>query len=114
MTAYYLPRASVQIPLTPVGRQTWCEWKGAATYYTVTLDDDGKKVPVPNRIWSYEKPTAAFEPIRGYVSLYADPWTCVVDDEEVQAQPGDFYGGWVTSEIEGIVKGRNGNFDPVV
>lgn len=75
---------------------------------------DGGKTTVANRIWSYEKPTAGFEAIRGYLSLYADPWTCVVDGEEVEAQPGDFYGGWVTSEIEGIVKGNTGNFDPVV
>ena len=52
--------------------------------------------------------------IQGYLSMYASPWDCFVDGEKVETQPGDFYGGWVTSEIEGIVKGRNGNFDPVV
>ncbi|KFA63348.1 hypothetical protein S40285_01791 [Stachybotrys chlorohalonatus IBT 40285] len=108
---YYLPRSAVKVPLTPTGRRTWCEWKGAATYYSLAAGDDGGTVA--DRVWSYERPTASFEPIRGYVSFYAGPWTCVVDGEEVQAQPGDFYGGWVTSEIEGIVKGRMGNFDPV-
>lgn len=67
-----------------------------------------------NRIWSYDRPTGGFEPIKGYLSLYAGPWDCFVDGEKVKAQPGNFYGGWVTSEIEGIVKGKNGNWDPVV
>lgn len=82
-----------------------------ATYYTVQLAD-GKTVA--NQIWSYEQPTPAFEAIRGYLSVYAEPWDCFVDGEKVEPQPGDFYGGWVTSEIEGIVKGRTGNLDPIV
>ena len=82
-----------------------------ATYYTLQLSDGAS---VSNRAWSYERPSPAFEPIRGYVSFYAGPWECFVDGERVQPQPGDFYGGWVTSEIDGIVKGRTGNFDPIV
>ncbi|UNI22350.1 hypothetical protein JDV02_008246 [Purpureocillium takamizusanense] len=109
---YYLPRASVSLALTPTGRRTGCEWKGTATYYEAKLGDG---TAVTNRIWSYEAPTPAFEPIRGYLSFYAGPpWDCFVDGERVEPQPGDFYGGWVTSDIEGIVKGRTGNLDPVV
>lgn len=44
----------------------------------------------------------------GYISLYAGPWDCYVDGEKVEPQPGDFYGGWVTSDIEGKVKGGPG------
>ncbi|KAL6858280.1 hypothetical protein ACO1O0_005741 [Amphichorda felina] len=109
---YYLPPSSIKLPLKPTGRKTHCEWKGAATYYAVTSPADG--TTVSNRIWSYDHPTPGFEPIRGYLSLYAGPWECYVDGEKVEPQPGDFYGGWVTSEIEGIVKGRTGNWDPVV
>ena len=105
----------MKLPLTATSRRTWCEWKGAATYYTVRLTgSDGSTSDVANRIWSYEKPTAGFAPIKGYISMYAGPWDCHVDEETVQAQPGDFYGGWVTSEVEGIVKGRDGNLDPRV
>jgi hypothetical protein len=68
---------------------------------------------VANRIWSYDDPTSRFRAIKGYVSFYAGPWDCYVGDEKVQPQPGDFYGGWVTSEIEGIVKGSRGNLDPI-
>jgi hypothetical protein len=100
----------MKLPLTTTSRRSWCEWKGAATYYTVTSPDGKQKVS--NRIWSYENPTSRFEPIKGYLSFYAGPWDCFVDGEKVEPQPGDFYGGWVTSEMEGIVKGRHGNRDP--
>lgn len=109
-TAYYLPPSSVKVPLTKTGRKTWCEWKGMATYFSVRLGGQD----VSNRIWTYEEPTAGFEPIRGYLSFYAGPWDCFVDGEQVVPQPGDFYGGWVTSELQGIVKGRTGNLDPIV
>jgi len=38
-TAYYLPRTSVKLALTPTGRRTGCEWKGTATYYEAKLGD---------------------------------------------------------------------------
>ncbi|KAK4071090.1 uncharacterized protein Triagg1_6457 [Trichoderma aggressivum f. europaeum] len=100
----------VKVPLKPTARSSWCEWKGAATDYSIALPDG----TVSNRIWSYNRPTSGFEPIGGYLSFYAGPWDCFVDGERAEPQPGDFYGGWVTSEIRGIVKGRTGNLDPVV
>jgi hypothetical protein len=30
-----------------------------------------------------------------------------VDGEQVEAQPGDFYGGWITSAVTGPFKGRS-------
>jgi hypothetical protein len=33
---------------------------------------------------------------------------CYLDDELVGAQPGDFYGGWITADIEGPFKGPPG------
>lgn len=111
VAAYYLPPSSVKVPLAKTGRKTWCEWKGMATYYSLRLDG---LEDVGNRIWTYEAPTAGFEPIRGFLSFYAGPWDCFVDGEQVVPQPGDFYGGWVTAELQGIVKGRTGNRDPIV
>ena len=99
----------MKVPITKTSRHTYCEWKGAATYYTINSGNNS----VSNRIWSYDNPTTGFEKIKGYLSFYAGPWDCHVDGEKVEPQPGDFYGGWVTSEIEGIVKGRNGNWDPM-
>jgi hypothetical protein len=33
---------------------------------------------------------------------------CLVDGEKVAAQPGDFYGGWITKAIVGPFKGGLG------
>ncbi|KAH9235344.1 hypothetical protein K456DRAFT_1834584 [Colletotrichum gloeosporioides 23] len=114
---YYLPSTSINVPLTPTQRSTYCEWKGAATYYAITAPRTSNvQEPhvVSNRIWSYNSPTPGFDAIKGYLSFYAGPWDCFVDGELVEPQPGDFYGGWVTSDIEGIVKGAHGNWDPVL
>ncbi|KAH6648682.1 hypothetical protein BKA67DRAFT_661638 [Truncatella angustata] len=107
---YYLPPGSIKVPLAQTPRSSYCEWKGRATYYSIT--DDGHTVS--NRIWAYHNPTRGFESIKGFLSFYAGPWDCFVDGEKVEPQPGDFYGGWVTGDIDGIVKGKNGNYDPVI
>jgi hypothetical protein len=33
---------------------------------------------------------------------------CYVDEEQVTPQAGDFYGGWITSDIVGPFKGESG------
>ncbi|PHH90990.1 hypothetical protein CDD83_2011 [Cordyceps sp. RAO-2017] len=109
---YYVPPSAVKLDLRPTGRVTGCEWKGAATYWQTEMTDG---TTVANRLWSYEAPTEAFAAIRGYLSFYAGgPWACFVDGEQVEPQPGDFYGGWVTSDIDGVVKGNRGTLDPIV
>jgi len=98
---YYLPASSISIPITTTKKSTFCEWKGWATYYTIKSDNK----EVKDRIWGYDNPTKGFEALKGYVSFYAGPWDCFVDGELVKPQPGDFYGGWTTSELDGIIKG---------
>lgn len=110
--AYYLPPTSVKVPLATTPNQTWCEWKGQATYYSIMSPISASET-VHNRIWSYNNPTPNFEAIRGYLSFYAGPWECYVNGEKVQPQQGDFYGGWVTSDIDGVVKGGWGTMDPM-
>lgn len=85
-----------------------CEWKGRATYHG--LRDPRTGVEVADRIWSYEDPTPRFRQLAGYLSFYAGPWDCFVDGELVRPQPGDFYGGWMTSDIVGAVKGGPGTW----
>jgi len=106
-TAYYLPTTSLSLPLTPTKKSTFCEWKGWATYHSITLPfvEGRREETVKDRIWSYESPTRGYEGIKGYVSFYAGPWDCFVDGEEVKPQPGDFYGGWATGGVEGVIKG---------
>jgi hypothetical protein len=84
-----------------------------ATYYSMMSPISANET-VSNRIWSYQEPTKGFEAIKGFLAFYAGPWECYVDGERVQPQPGDFYGGWVTSDVEGVVKGQWGNWDPVL
>ena len=115
--AYYLPSNSLSssVSLERSSHSSFCEWKGAATYWNITspaTSQDSKTPPtaIKNRIWSYESPTKGFTPIKDYLSFYAGPWDCYVDGELVQPQPGDFYGGWVTSEIVGQVKGGPGTW----
>lgn len=60
-------------------------------------------------VWTYDRPTARFAPIAGYLAFYAALMeACFVGDDRVIPQPGDFYGGWVTSNLDGIPKGAPG------
>lgn len=100
----------MKIPLKKTNRSSFCEWKGRATYYS--LGNPGKPgEQVADRVWSYDSPTQGFKDIKGYLSFYAGPWDCYVDGEKVEPQPGDFYGGWMTSDIErSSVKGGPGTW----
>lgn len=101
---YYIPRKDIHVELKPTSKSTYCEWKGAASYFEVNVN--GKSVQ--NRCWSYSKPTPGFAKIKDYVSFYAGPWDCYVNDELVVPQPGDFYGGYMTSDIDGGSQGVKG------
>jgi uncharacterized protein (DUF427 family) len=109
---YYIPPSDVipgVIQPSP-GGETMCEWKGRASYFDVTPppSSEGSTATVSRRVWAYLNPTPEFKPIAGYYSFYASPFECYVDGEKVEAQPGNFYGGWKTSWIEGAIKGAPG------
>jgi uncharacterized protein (DUF427 family) len=105
---YYLPPSSLKVDLLPSNNTSFCEWKGRATYHNLANPSNPDEV-VKNRIWSYHGPTPGFKDIEGYLSFYSGPWECFVDGEKVKAQPGNFYGGWLTSDIEeSTVKGAPG------
>lgn len=103
---YYIPPEDIRIAyLQRTDRTSFCEFKGQASYYTVTV---GERV-AEDAAWGYDQPTAGYERIAGYVAFYASRVdACHVGDEQVAAQPGDFYGGWITSEIVGPFKGGPG------
>lgn len=103
---YYLPPEDVRMEyLAPVSHTSFCEWKGAARYYTLAVN--GKRAEAA--AWSYPNPTGAFAALRNYIAFYpARMDACFVDGERVQPQPGDFYGGWITHEIVGPFKGAPG------
>jgi uncharacterized protein (DUF427 family) len=103
---YYIPPEDIQMEyLTLTDRATWCEWKGRAAYYTIKV---GEK-QAPNAAWFYYQPASGFEGIKNYIAFYPSSMdACFVDGERVQAQEGDFYGGWITAEIIGPFKGGPG------
>lgn len=102
---YYLPTDDVVALLTPAQGRTFCEWKGVASYWDVTSSG----VTARRAAWSYAKPTQNFTPITGFVAFYATEMdACFVGDEQVIPQPGDFYGGWVTQNLRGTIKGARG------
>jgi uncharacterized protein (DUF427 family) len=104
---YYVPLDDVAPGvLTPSGgRTTFCEWKGIATYYDAIVA--GRRVA--RAAWTYRDPRPAFREIRDAVAFYPGRMdACFVDDELVSAQPGDFYGGWITTDIVGPFKGEPG------
>ena len=104
---YYIPRADVRVDLlTPSDRRSFCEFKGLASYWSLWVH---KKLAA-EAAWSYDSPSPSFEAIRGHLAFYAGRVdACYVGEERVQAQPGEFYGGWVTSDIIGPFKGRPGS-----
>lgn len=105
---YYIPLDDVrQDCLQPSQRTTFCEWKGAAQYFDLVVGDR----KVENAVWRYPQPTGRFEGIKDCIALYPSKMdACYADDEQVQAQAGDFYGGWITSDIVGPFKGGAGTW----
>jgi uncharacterized protein (DUF427 family) len=103
---YYLPPDDIAMEhLKRERRTSMCEWKGRAVYYTV--EAGGKRAE--HAAWAYPDPTPRFEAIEDYVAFYAHKMdACYVGDEEVDAQEGGFYGGWVTSKVVGPFKGGAG------
>ena len=104
---YYIPPADLrQDFLLAEAARTFCEFKGAARYWTV--DVNGRRSE--NAAWSYPEPSERFRPIKDYLAFYASRVdACFVGEEKVKAQAGDFYGGWVTSRVVGPFKGGPGS-----
>lgn len=105
---YYIPPGDIRMEyLTPTGKRSFCEFKGIAGYYTVQVGERR----AGNAAWFYAQPSSGYEAIAGYVAFYPSRMdACYVDDELVVAQEGDFYGGWITSDIVGPFKGGPGTW----
>ncbi len=105
---YYVPRDAIDPDVVESSaRTTFCEYKGRASY--VTLASDGRRSVDAG--WFYSEPSLRYEALRDMVAFYPG-WVdaCFVGDEQVKAQEGDFYGGWITSDIVGPFKGGPGTW----
>ncbi len=104
--SYYLdPAEFVPGVVQPATGESWCEWKGRASY--VDLVAGGT---VAQRAgWRYLQSTPTYQPLAGWLALYPSKVDrCLVDGEEVRPQDGDFYGGWITARVVGPFKGEPG------
>ena len=103
---YYIPKRDVSMEhLVSVGGGSFCEFKGRATYWTIDVNDRRAE----KAAWSYPSPSHAYIDIADDLSFYASKVdACFVGDEPVLAQDGDFYGGWITSNLKGPFKGGPG------
>lgn len=103
---YYLPRADVDVSvLEPVAGTTFCEFKGLASYADLVVGESR----LSRAVWWYEKPSPGYLELVDHIALYPGRVDqCTVNGEIVQAQEGDFYGGWITSRVTGPFKGAPG------
>jgi len=66
---YYLPLDAVDADvLTPSSHQTYCPFKGDASYYSLTDGDSASE----NAVWTYLAPYDAVSEIAGHVAFYPD------------------------------------------
>ncbi|MFL5908597.1 MAG: DUF427 domain-containing protein [Solirubrobacterales bacterium] len=104
----YVPREDVRtdVLIDADGVESFCEWKGTASY--VHAEAGGKRA---NRVaWHYPEPKEGYEQLTGYLAFYPRRVDAAyLDDEQVTPQPGAYYGGWITEEIEGPFKGEPGS-----
>ncbi len=103
---YYIAPKDVADGVTRlVPGASFCEFKGAAVYWDIHTAG----VRAERAAWSYPDPTPPFAPIRYHLAFYPSRMdACFVGDEQVRAQEGDFYGGWITSRVVGPFKGAPG------
>ena len=99
---YYFPPSDVDLTLLSFGElSSICEWKGVAQEVHVA--------GIENAGWRYVRMFEAFADLFEWVSFYPARLSCFVGDEQVSPQPGGYYGGWVTANLVGPIKGAPGS-----
>lgn len=104
---YYIPPSDIMTSaLVLSSRETLCEYKGRAIYYDLVIN--GRRAR--NAVWSYPAPKDRFAALRDHLAFYATSVDAAyVGNVRVMPQPGDFYGGWVTPNLTGQIKGAHGS-----
>ena len=86
--------------------RTVCEWKGEAHYAHLRV----KLHEARDAVWWYEAPWPGFEAVAGWPSFHpARVDGCEIAGVEAVPQPGRLYGGWVTPNLVGPIKGAPGS-----
>ncbi len=107
----------IYIPAEDVDRACWCRRLGRGPSASGRVRRPYWSVQVGDRVavdaaWSYPEPTARLRAASpATCPSTRSTWTAAwVDDEQVEANEGDFYGGWVTSKVVGPFKGGAGTW----
>ncbi len=105
---YYVPQEDIQMQfLVKEAKTSFCEFKGQAAYWSIRVEGAELKYVA----WSYPDPSDRFSQIKNYLAFYPSKMdACFLDDEQITAQEGDFYGGWISSDIVGPFKGGTGTW----
>jgi uncharacterized protein (DUF427 family) len=109
----YLPPEALNLAmLQPAPGHSFCEWKGVARYFDLVLPlgeagaEDPRRRRIVRAVWQYPEPVPAFAALAGWYAVYPGLMDgCWLAGERVIPQPGGFYGGWITSWIQGPFKG---------
>ena len=73
----YIPLEDVdQSLLSRTATESYCPFKGEASYYTVTTPDGSAEADI---IWTYDQPYEAVKEIAGHVAFYANRADITVD-----------------------------------
>lgn len=66
---YYIPREDADLSLLErTGHQTYCPYKGDASYYSIRPAGERGT----NAVWTYEAPYDAVNPIKDHLAFYPD------------------------------------------
>lgn len=98
---YYFPPDDVLVSVEPERGGSVCEWKGLAQPLQIA--------GVGSAAWRYVQMFPAFTELYEWVAFYPTALDCFVGEERVTPQPGGYYGGWVTSNLVGPIKGEPGS-----
>ena len=101
---YYFPPEDVRVARIRLsGRRFHCEWKGISDAFDV-----GEVVDAG---WQLTEVYSEFAEMLGWYAFYPQRVACFVGAERAGAQPGGYYGGWVTRDLAGPIKGGPGTSD---
>ena len=71
----YMPRGDVRVELRPSAKQTYCAYKGQASYWSL----DAAAAERKDLVWSYEDPLREAAEITGLVAFFNEKVDIVVD-----------------------------------
>ena len=103
---FYLPLADLKAELLQsASGRSFCEWKGAAVYWSVVLPG----LTLARLAWSCPEPTPTFAALRDRVRFLSGA-TGPPHRRATRAPAArPFYAGWITDEVIGPFKGDPGS-----